>query len=274
MTLAVKYPAPSGFRAAVGDTLALAGRHVRHLRRAPGKLIGITMNPLVMMLTIGYLFKDSIVTPTTGSYQEYIFAGIAAQVALSSIGPTAIGVASALRGGLIDRFRSLPISRATVLIGHTLSDLMVASISLAVVTGVAVLVGWRIHTDLLSAVVGFALLMVFIYVMLWVAVLLGLVLRDLETIESIGAITLVLFSFLSSAFLSVEKLPAWIRPIAEWNPVSSVVATCRQLWGNPVAPSDTFPGQHPELVTAISLTAMLLISVPLALRAYRKSVLP
>ena len=100
----------AAIRSTVSDTIALSGRNVRHVRRAPGKLIGITLNPLVMMIVVGYLFKNAIVSPTRGSYQEYIMAGIAAQVGLASIGPTAIGVAMDLRGGLIDRFKSLPIS--------------------------------------------------------------------------------------------------------------------------------------------------------------------
>jgi len=169
---------------ALSDTIALCGRNVRHIRRAPGKLIGITLTPLVTLLIVGYLFKNSIIWPVQGSYQEYIMAGIAAQVGLASIGPTATGVAMDLRGGLIDRFRSLPISRTAVLVGHTLSDLMVAAISLCTVLAAGYALGWRPHDGLLPAAGAFGLLLAFTYAMLWIGVVLGLLVRNVETIQS------------------------------------------------------------------------------------------
>jgi ABC transporter DrrB family efflux protein len=254
---------------ATSDTAALVGMHMRHLRRSPGKLIGITMNPLVMLLVIGYLFRNLIKMPVHGSYQEYIMGGIAVQVGLASIGPTAIGVAMDLRGGVIDRFRSLPISRTAVLVGHTLSDLIVATISLFIVLTVGYFVGWRIHTGFWPALGALGLLLVFIYAMLWVGVLLGMVIKEIETIESLGAIMVVLFSFLSNAFIAVDILPGWVRPLAEWNPVSSVVIACRRLWGNPLAlGSGDFVTRHSSVVALVSLLAIFLIAMPLSVRAY------
>lgn len=261
------------FGTTLSDVAALTGRHLRHIRRSPGKLIGITLNPLVMMLVIGYLFKNVLIAPASGPYQDYIMAGIAAQVGLASIGPTAVGVAMDIQGGLIDRFRSLPISRTIVLVGHTLSDLMVALISLCVVCLVGYAVGWRVHAGWLSIIGGFALLVLFIYALLWVGALMGLVIRNVEAIDSIGAIVLVLFSFLSDAFIAIKGLPGWVRPIAEWNPVSSVIEACRHLWGNPgAANSAGFPAQHPAPVALISLALVICVAVPLSLRAYRHAV--
>lgn len=263
----------AAIRSTVSDTIALSGRNVRHVRRAPGKLIGITLNPLVMMIVVGYLFKNAIVSPTRGSYQEYIMAGIAAQVGLASIGPTAIGVAMDLRGGLIDRFRSLPISRTTVLVGHTLSDLLVAVIALGVVSAAGYVVGWRAHNGVLPALGAFGLLLVFTYAMLWVGVLLGLLVRNLEAIQSVGALVLVSFTFLSTAFLSVRVMPGWVRPVAEWNPLSSVANACRRLWGNPVViAGNDLPARHAALVTVISLAIVLLFVLPVSMRAYRSAV--
>ncbi len=262
-----------GFGAVLSDVAALTGRHLRHIRRSPGKLIGITLNPLVMMLVIGYLFKNSLVSPTSGNYQDYIMAGIAAQVGLASIGPTAVGVAMDIHNGLIDRFRSLPISQTIVLVGHTLSDLMVSLVGLCVVSLVGYAVGWRIDAGWMQAIGGFALLVLFIYALLWVGALLGLMLRNVEAIDSIGAIVLVLFSFLSDAFIAVKNLPGWLHPVAEWNPVSSVVEACRQLWGNPTTVAGaSFPAQHPVLVSLITLLIIICVAVPLSLHAYRRAV--
>lgn len=261
-----------GFGAAMSDMAALTGRHIRHIRRSPGKLIGITLNPLVMMLVVGYLFKNSIVMPPGGHNQDYIMPGIAAQVGLASVGPTAVGVAMDIRGGLIDRFRSLPISRVVVLIGHTLSDLVVALISLAIVTVVGFAIGWRGLAGLPSLIGGFALIVTFIYAMLWVGAFLGLAIRNVEAIGSVSALILVLFSFLSNAFILVKGLPGWVQPIAEWNPLSCVIDACRQLWGNPVPVSGGgFPASHPALVALASLGIVIVIAVPLSLHAYRRA---
>ena len=191
----------------IHDSLTLAGRSLLRLKRAPGKLVGITMNPLVMLLTIGYLFKDSIVVPGADRYQEYILAGVAVQVGLSSLGPTAIGMATDVQGGIIDRLLSLPISRIGVLVGHTLSDLAAAMMSLCIVVAAGVGLGWRYHAGLMPAAAGFLLVIAFIYTMLWVGVALGLMLRNLETIESVGALVLVVLSFLSNAFCRSKGYP-------------------------------------------------------------------
>jgi len=255
---------------ALTDTFALVGRQLIHLRRAPGKFVGIAMNPLVMMLVLGYLFKNFIVVPGSGDYQEYILAGCAAQVGLASVGPSAIGVASDLRTGLMDRLRSLPISRTSVLMGRTLSDLVVAAATVAVVSLAGLLLGWRIHTGLWEALAGYGILLLFVYTMLWVGVLIGLAIHTLETIDAVGALMVVLFSFLSSAFLSTDGMPEWIRPIAAWNPLSAVVTACRDLWGNPSSPvRDGLPAQHPVIVALVSLALILAVVIPLSVRSFR-----
>lgn len=256
---------------AVAETGYLVGRHLRNVSRAPGKLIGITMNPLVMMLVVGYLFKNIIIRPTAGSYQDYIMAGIAAQVGLASLGPTAIGVAMEQRSGLASRFRSLPMARVTVLVAQTIADLIVALLSLCIVSAVGLAFGWRIHGGVLPAIGAFALLAIFIYSMLWIGVLLGMVLKSAEAIESIGAIVVVLFSFLSNAFISVSRLPGWVRPIAEWNPVSAIVTACRQLWGAPsVAVGRDFPEQHASTMVLLSLVVIFVIIVPVSALVYAR----
>lgn len=261
-------PSTAGPLPGIADVAALVGRRLRHLRRSPGRLLAIALNPLVMIIALGYLFEASIVVPGGASYQEYIFAGVAAQVGLTAIGPTAVGIAEDLRNGLVDRFRSLSISRAAVLAGHTFSDLLVAAFTLLLVTGVGLLLGWRPHNGILPTLGGFALLLAFCYATLWIGVLLGLVMRSLESIESTGSLLLVLFSFVSNAFLSTDRMPGWLGTVAEWNPLSCVASACRSLWGNPIAASGSIPSEHPVLVAVIMLTVIISITVPLAVRAY------
>jgi ABC-2 type transport system permease protein len=258
---------PAPWTTTLSDTAALAGRRLQHLRRAPGKLIGITMNPLVTLFVIGYIFKHAIVVPAGVHYQTYLMAGIAAQVGLASIGPSAIGVAVELNGGIIERLRSLPTARLTILIGHTISDLLVSCVSLAIVFAAGYLMGWR-PDNIAGTVAAFGVILAFIYVMVWVGVLLGMTMRDVESIEPIGAVILVLFSFLSNAFISVSTLPGWIQPLARWNPVSAVASLCRDLWG---AQSGGMSAGHAGMTAAAWLGAILLIAVAISVRGYRTS---
>ncbi|WP_019631234.1 ABC transporter permease [Actinomadura atramentaria] len=249
----------------LADTRVLAGRHLLHLRRTPGRLVLMTLNPLVMLLALGYLFRHAITVPG-GRYEEYVLAGVGAQVGLAQIGPTAIGVAADLRGGVTDRFRAMPVPLGAVLLGRTLSDLAVAAVSLAAVAGLGALLGWRPHHGPAATAAGFAVLLAFCYAMAWAGVLLGTLVRDAETLDSVGALILVVFGFLSNAFLAASSLPGWLRPVAEWNPVSSVVGLCRRLWGNAAAGQST--GAAGATAAAV-LLALLAAAVVLSLRALR-----
>ncbi|QES57078.1 non-ribosomal peptide synthetase [Streptomyces venezuelae] len=253
------------------ETFALAGRRLRHLRRTPGRLVGIVLNPLVMLLAVGYLFKEAIVAPQGGDYQEYLMAGIAVQVALAGIGPTAISIAMDLRAGLMDRFRSLPISRAAVLVAHALGDLLVGLGVLAVITLVGLGIGWRPHGDPLSVAAGFAVAGGFIFLMVWVGITLGMMVRNIESIDSIGALILVVCTFLSNAVFPAASMPGWLRPVVEWNPISAVADSCRHLWGNPTAQSTSFPGEHPHLVVAMWFAVLLVGTVWASLSRFRRA---
>ncbi|MEU3712657.1 ABC transporter permease [Streptomyces catenulae] len=255
--------------AVLTEVLAVAGRRLHHLRRAPGRVIGVALSPLVSMVMLGYLFRDAVRLPAGGDYGEYVFAGGAVQVALACVGPTAVSVAMDVKGGLVDRFRSLPISRSAVLFGHTLADLLVGLLGLAVVTGAGLLLGWRPRTGALPTLAAFGLIALFVYVMLWVGVLLAMVLRTVETISVVTPFIVVVLPFLSNAFLAPQAMPGPIRPLAEWNPVSAVITACRDLWGNPAAPGSGFPAEHPVTVAAVTLGVLFAVCSALSLRRYR-----
>ncbi|MEU9101661.1 ABC transporter permease [Streptomyces sp. NPDC048361] len=259
----------AGLGAVLTETRAVAGRRLRHLGRAPGRVLGVVLSPLVSMIMIGYLFRGAIAPPAGGSYGEYVFAGGAVQVALACMGPTAVSVAMDLKGGLVDRFRSMPISRSAVLFGHTLADLLVGMAGLVLVTGAGLLLGWRTRAGVLATLAGFALIVVLIYAMLWVGVLFAMTLRGVETISVVTPFVVVVLPFLSNAFLSPDTMPAPIKPLAEWNPVSAVIAACRDLWGNPAPAGDSFPTQHPGVVIAVTLGVLFATCFTVSLRRYR-----
>lgn len=245
------------------EVLAVAGRRLRQLRRAPARLLSVTLGPLISMVVLGYLFQGAIVVPG-GNYQQYLFAGAAVQVGLAGVGPTAIAVATDLRGGLVDRFRSMPVNRFSLPLGHTLGDFAPGIASLGIVTVVGLLLGWRPHAEALSVAAGFALAALFIYVMLWVGVLFGMVMRGLETISSVAQFVVVVLPFFSNAFLATASMPALIRPISEWNPISAVMTVCRQLWGN--APSAD--GGGATLAAIVVLALLLAVSTVVSLRRF------
>jgi ABC transporter DrrB family efflux protein len=244
------------------EVLAMAGRRLRQLMRSPGRLLGVTLSPLVSLVVLGYLFRDTI-DVGGGNYQEYLFAGAAIQVGLAGVGPTAIAVATDLRTGAFDRFRSLPISRAAVPLGHTAGDFLLSLAALGIVVVVGGLLGWRSHTGLVPTLQGFLVVIAFSYVMLWVGVLFGSVLRNLESISSVTQFIVVVLPFFSNAFLPVSSLPALVRPIAEWNPISAVMAACRELWGN-----GTGSASGPEFLAA-GVTLLVLLAASLAVSVRR-----
>ena len=255
---------PPGFAKIMRDSAILWGRHLRHLVRSPGRFVGITTSPLVILLAMGYLFRESIVVQESDNYVDYLMAGVAAQVGLASIGPTAIGVSLDFRGRIVDRFVSLPISRASILLGRTAADFTVACGALLIITLTSAGLGWSPHSSLASTVAGFGFLLAFIYVMLWIGIVLGLWLKNAETIDATAAMILVATSFLSSSYVSVSSLPGWAQPIADWNPVSAIVSSIRSLWGNGNLVSDTWAGHNQPMIALVWLVGFLAVLVPLA----------
>ncbi|MET9694900.1 ABC transporter permease [Streptomyces sp. NPDC006514] len=252
---------------------ALVGRHLRHLTRTPEQLLGITIMPVVFVLVFGYLFGSAMSVPGGQSYQEYIMAGIFIQVVLSNLGQTAHGVVGDLDNGLMDRFRSLPISRSAVLIGRTSNDVFLVAWSFVLMSVIGLLIGWRTHTNILSVLGGFALLLGLALAIAWLGALLGLVLRTAEAVNSVVAVAIMPLAFLSNAFIPLNGLPGWMQTVAGWNPVSAVVQATRELFGNAPATTagDAFPMRHPVPMAVVLVVVMLAVVIPLTLRAYEKA---
>lgn len=252
----------------LSDVRALVGRHFRHIYRIPEQLISVTIMPIAFVLIFGMLF-GSAMTVEGGSYQEYIMAGIFIQVMMANISQTALGVVGDLSNGLVDRFRSLPISRSAVLIGRTTADMALAAWSCVLMAGVGYLIGWRIHNGLPKALAAFGLLLLLGFAMSWLGALLGLALRSTESVNALAFMAMMPLVFLSNAFVPPAGLPTWLRVVAEWNPVSMVVTACRQLFGNPTVGAGTgLPAEHPIVMSLLLIGAILAVVVPLSGRAY------
>jgi ABC-2 type transport system permease protein len=258
------------FRWAVGDCLALTRRNLTHVRHVPEKLIDVTLQPLMFVLLFAYVFGGAIHV-SDGSYHEYLMGGIIVQTLAFAVMGTAVGLADDMGKGVVDRFRSLPMARSAVLAGRALADMVSNAIALAVLVVAGLIVGWGIHDGAGSAIAGFALVLLFAYAMTWAGILLGLLVRTPDAAQGFVFVVIFPLTFLANTFVSTQDLPSGLREVAEWNPISAVVAAVRDLFGNPTGlPADAaWPLEHAIPLSIAWSLAILAVCVPLAVRRYR-----
>lgn len=258
-------------RHVVADALVFARRHISHIRQIPEKLLDVTLQPIMFTLLFAYVFGGVIAIPG-GTYREYLLAGVMIQsISFGIMGP-ATSIATDVREGVIDRFRTLPISRASYLIGHILAELASSSLGITILSLSGLIIGWGIYSSLLGALAGYGLVLLYAAAMVWVGTWIGLIVRAPDAAQ--GVVFLVVFpaTFLANTFVPLAGLSPVLRAIAAWNPVSTLAAAVRELWGNPTAvpPDPPWPLQHAVLCAVLWSLLLLAISVPLAIRAFRR----
>jgi ABC transporter DrrB family efflux protein len=257
------------------DGWVVAKRNLTKIRRIPDLLIFSTLQPIMFVLLFRYVFGGAI--PVSGvTYAEYLMAGIFTQTVAFGASITSIGLADDLQKGIIDRFRSLPMSRAAVLVGRTTSDLLNNVFVVIVMSLCGLLVGWRVHTDPSRVLLGYLVLFLFGYAMSWISAAIGLSVKSVEVAQSAGFIWVFPLTFLSNAFVPADSLPKVLRPVVDWNPISSVVLALRDLWGNApagAARGTGFPAHHPLLLAISWALLIVIVFVPLSVRAYRRAAL-
>jgi ABC-2 type transport system permease protein len=257
----------------LSDWAALIGRHLRHVVRLRQRLINMILLPCLFMLSFGVMFSSVISVPG-GGYLEFIVAGIFGQVMLTAVPGGAMGTLEDLRNGLVDRFRSLPMSGSAVLVGRAVGDTALRAIALVPMAFVGYLIGWRVHTGPFTALFAFGLLVMFGFVLSWVGAVIALISGSAQMAGSLTQFLMLPGIFLSNAYLPLGSLPVWLRSVAEWNPLSAPIGAVRELWGNPTAASSgAFPVQHPVLMTCIWAVAIMLVTAPLAIRRFRTATL-
>lgn len=223
----------SGLRYAVSDTLVLAKRNFLRIPRAPDLLLAFTVQPLMFVLLFAYVFGGAISTPGH-SYIDFLIPGILVQTMSFGGFVTALGIAEDLKKGLIDRFRSLPMSRSAVLAGRTLADIVTNVIQIVVMLGAGLIIGFGFSTSFLEVVAGLLILLLFGYAFSWAFAFVGLTSSSPEAAQSLGFIVIFPLTFVSSAFVPPETMPAALQWFAEWNPFSIVVNAIRALFiGDP-----------------------------------------
>jgi ABC transporter DrrB family efflux protein len=227
----------SSLRMGVSDTLVLAKRNFLRISRAPDLLLAFTVQPIMFVLLFAYVFGGAIPTPGH-SYIDFLIPGILVQTMAFGGFVTAMGIAEDLRKGLVDRFRSLPMSRAAVLAGRTLSDIATNGISITVMLVVGVIIGFGFESPVLHVVAGILVLLLFGYAFSWVFAFIGLTSSSPEAAQSLGFILIFPLTFVSSAFVPPETMPAALQWFAEVNPISITVNAVRALFiGDPAGNS-------------------------------------
>ena len=253
------------------DGWATTKRNLTKIIRVPEILVFTTIQPIMFVLLFSFVYEGVIRIPGV-PYREFIMAGIFAQTVVFGSTYSGSAMAQDLKDGIIDRFRTLPMSPSSVLIGRTSGDLAINGLSMLVMVTTGLIVGWRVDTAG-GAVAGIALLLLFSYSFSWIMIFLGMSVRSPEVINNVAFIVLFPITFISNAFVPSESLPGPLRAIAEWNPVSALVLSARQLFGNTPTNSptpDSFPLQNPILVVLAGIVLVLAVFVPLSLWRYRR----
>ena len=260
---------------AMSDTLTITRRNLKKILRVPDVLVFTLLSPIMFVLLFAYVFGSAIGEQDTGvSYREFLIAGIFAQTVVFGATFTGYSLAEDLQKGIVDRFRSLPMSPAAVVIGRTFADVGINVLSLVVMAGTGLLVGWRIRSSVVDAVIGFLLLLVFAYAISWVMAFVGLLVRAPEVVNNASFIVIFPLTFIANTFVSVSNLPGPLKTFAEWNPVSTVTQAARERFGNTVpgaTVSDAWPLQHPGIYTLIWVVLIIAVFAPVSIRQYQRA---
>ena len=261
---------PTGLGTWFSDGWATTKRNLIKIKRVPDVLVFTTLQPIMFVLLFTYVYEGVIDIPGI-SYTEFIMAGIFAQTVVFGSTWSGSVMAQDLKDGIVDRFRTLPMNRSAVLIGRTNGDLVINSLSMIVMIAAGLIVGWRITTSLWEGLAGVGLLLLFGYAFSWVMAFLGMSVRSPEVINNAAFLVLFPLTFLSNAFVPAETLPPVLQTFAEYNPVSALVQSARELFGNvpPGMPEpDIWVQRYPIATVLIAVALMLAIFVPLAIRKY------
>ncbi|GLW33574.1 ABC transporter permease [Actinoplanes regularis] len=248
--------------AVLRDSQVLVARQLRKTLRRPTYIVFSFIQPVIFVLLFRYIFGGAIDTGET-TYVNYLMPGIIVQTAIFGALVTGLGLTEDLGSGVVDRLRSLPIARSAVLLGRTVADLVINVFTLLVMTAVGLLVGFRPGQPIWSLAAAFLLVLAFSFVFSWISAWIGLSVRNPETAQSAGFIWVFPLTFASSAFVPIDGMPGPVRAFAEHNPVTLVVDAVRGLTLGEPAPA------VPRVL--IWLAALLLVFVPLAVRAFRRA---
>ncbi len=255
----------------VGSSLIVVRRNLIHIKRMPEQLLDVTIQPIMFVLLFAYVFGGAIAVEGS-SYREFLVPGIMAQTVAFSAFVVAIGLTNDLEKGIVDRLRSLPISRSSVLIGRSVSSLIHSSIGITVMAFTGLAIGWRVREGFANAVAAFALMLIFGFAMIWLGIWVGSLMRSVEAVQGLMFTIMFPLTFVANTFAPTSGMPSWLRTVAEWNPISALTQATRELWGNgpPAGADSSWALQHAPLMTVVWAVVLTATFAPLALAAFNR----
>lgn len=246
----------------VSDILVIARRNLLRYIRLPQLLVFSTIQPVMLVILFTFVFGGAIPTPGI-DYINYLIPGIMAQAVLFGSVQTAVGLAEDLNGGMVDRFRSLPMARSAVLAGRTLADSVRNTFVVLLMIGVGTVFGFRFQNGFLPAVGAIALVVLFGFAVCWISAIIGLLTKNPETAQTAMFVWMFPLVFASSVFVPVETMPGWLQAFADVQPVSVTVNGMRAM---------TLGGSMTPVWQALLwIGGLLAVAIPLAVAQYRRS---
>jgi ABC-2 type transport system permease protein len=265
----------SAAQAFAADTWVIARRGIKHMRRQPEALSDATIQPIMFVLLFAFVFGGAISVPGGGSYKEFLMGGIFAQTIVFGCFGVAMALAHDRSNGAIDRFHSLPIARATFLSGHAVASLIRSLIPIAFMTAAGLAVGWRIHSGVGDALLGYGLMIAFSFAVIWIGVMMASLVSTPEAVQGIAFIAIFPITFIASTFVPTSTLPGVLKTFAEWNPTSSLANSLRHQFGNPggtIHHDAIFPLAHPVAYTLLWAALIVAVCAPLSVALYQRSI--
>ncbi|WP_116995554.1 ABC transporter permease [Desertimonas flava] len=271
-------------RGVVHDSWVIAKRGLVHMRRQPEALSDATIQPIMFVLLFAYVFGGAIPLPGGGNYREFLMGGVFAQTIVFTAFGVALALANDRKNNAVDRFRSLPIAKGSVLAGHAIANLVKALLPIVLMSLCGLVVGWRIRSGFIDAVGGYLLLIAFAFAMIWIGVLLGSAVATPEGVTGIAFVALFPLTFAASTFVPLTRqnadgtysntMPRVLQTVAEWNPVTTLANAVRKQFGNPVGDpgAQPWPIEHAALYTMLWVVGIVVVCAPLAVRVYERSI--
>jgi len=261
------YSGPLGF---VRETLLLTGRSLRAIPRVPERLLDVTIQPIIFILLFLYVFGSAIHVAGI-SYRDYLFPGIIAQTLAFGVIGAGTATSADMAEGVIDRFRSMPISRLSIITGEVMGQVCEQVLGVAITVAFGLALGWSPHLTVVHGLELAGLMILGLFAFTWCGILFGMLVRSPDAVQGMGFIIILPLSFIAGVFVPIAGMDAIPRAIAHWDPISALVATVRSLTTPGYHSAGSWQLDHPELAMLIWCLLLMAICVPLALRRFNRT---
>ncbi len=262
-------PRPARFRRFVRETVLLVGRGLQTIPRVPSRLSDVTIQPIVFTLLFLYVFGSAIHIPHM-TYQNYLLPGLIGQSLAFGVIGAGVATATDFGSGVIDRFRSLPVTRLSVITSQVVGQILEQILGIVIVSGIGLALGWRPHMSPWGVVELVLLVLLGLFAFTWFGVLMGMIVKSSDAMQGIGFAIVFPLSFLAGTFVPISGMKTVPRLIGEWDPLSALVAAIRKVTqGTPGRGS--WQLEHPVVAMVGWCFLIIAICVPLALRRFKQS---